>query len=95
MLYALLPRWVERRGIFQPCGLLRGRCGRAFDGGARVEDHLEPLCDPAECGVASVVECEGTKSHEKLLDELVDAFVVEPALPFSSSRPNLGLYELC
>ena len=73
----------------------RGRRGRAFDDGTRVEDHLERLCDPAECGVASVVECEGTKSHGKLLDELVDAFVVEPGLPFSSSWRNLRLYKLC
>ena len=72
VLYALLPRWVERRGVFQPCGLLRGRRGRAFADGSRVEDRLERLFDPAECGVAPVVESEGTKSQGKLLDELMD-----------------------
>ena len=60
MLHALLPRWVERRGIFEPCGLLRGRRGRAFDDWTWVEDGLERLCDLAESGVASVVESEGT-----------------------------------
>lgn len=56
VLYALLPRWVERRGICGPCDLLRGRRVRAFADGTRVEERLERLCDPAKCGVVSVIE---------------------------------------
>ena len=33
-----------------------GRRGRAFADGTRVEERLERLCDPAKCGVASVIE---------------------------------------
>ena len=56
MLYALRPRWVERRGIFGLYSLLRGRRGRAFADGTRVEDRLERLDDPGESDVTLVIE---------------------------------------
>ena len=90
VLYALLPRWVELRGICGPCGPLRGRRGRAFADWTRVEEHLERLCDPAKCGVASVIEW-------KILGQLRArewAFVVELALPLSSSGVIEGNAEL-
>ncbi len=72
VLPALLPCWVKRRGVLEPCGLLRSRRGRALDDGSWVENRLERLCNPAESGVASVIESKGAEGHGKLLDKFVD-----------------------
>ncbi|KAH9011618.1 hypothetical protein EDB84DRAFT_1539216 [Lactarius hengduanensis] len=68
VLHALLPRWVKRRGVLEPGGLLSRRRSRALDDRTWIENRPEQLGNPAESSVSSVIESKGTKGHEKLLD---------------------------
>lgn len=71
-MYALLPRWVGRRGALESCILLFRRRGRALDNWAWVEDRLGRLRSPAESDVPSVIQSKAARGHGKLLEKFVD-----------------------